>query len=324
MNTDMFNKTKKRIYRTLMIAAALLIIFMIVPSIIVFSAMFRNMFLSLAEDRLDRSISASRIYIDSIMSTTRTLTLDEELTSTLSGSRTGTLKDVLDAACNYSLYINGISVYGADGSIYTSSGVSDPPTEMQLRNHADIAEFFDDADAAEYVSIRNSDMAAAYDGVTSSPAAGIISCCCKVYDADGGVLGYIFADVFPENIYEYFEFEGDRRLEGSTALIIFNGGVLSSAEQENAADYIAAAPETVTHGKLIVSNMRNFYGGSIRLAVPVDTLYGDIATISGVAVVCGAALMVITHFIAARVANGMKARLNGLMNKMTASASRFG
>ena len=76
MNTDMFNKTRKRIYGTLMTIAVLLIVLIAATSIAVFSGMFGNICVSMAKDKLDRSISAGRLYIDSIMSTTHTLALN--------------------------------------------------------------------------------------------------------------------------------------------------------------------------------------------------------------------------------------------------------
>lgn len=322
MNTDMFNKTRKRIYGTLMTIAVLLIVLIAATSIAVFSGMFGNICVSMAKDKLDRSISAGRLYIDSIMSTTHTLALNREIKEALEGSGTGTLTSALDAARSYSLYINGITVYGTDGSIYTSSGLTDPPTTEQLRRHADIAEFFDDADSSEYVSLRNSDIIKAYDGTPYNESAGMISCCSKVYSDEGEVIGCIFSDIFPENIYRYFSFEGDRRLKGSLVTIAFGDGYLFSGTAD-ASGYILAAPDTVVNGRLVVSSMRNFYGATVRIAVPLLPLYSDVALIAGVTVACSAALIVATHFIARRAADATDDRLNALLAKMTASTQRF-
>ena len=126
----------------------------------------------------------------------------------------------------------------------------------------------------------------------------------------------------PENIYGYFSFEGDRRLKGSLVTIAFGDGYLFSGTAD-ASGYILAAPDTVVNGRLVVSSMRNFYGATVRIAVPLLPLYSDVALIAGVTVACSAALIVATHFIARRAADATDERLNALLAKMTASTQRF-
>ncbi len=322
MNADMFNKTKKKIYGSLMAAAALLIALIAAASIAVFWGMFGDVCLSMAKGRLDRSISASRLYLDSIMSTTHTLALNREITAALEGGA-GNLTEALDAARNYSLYINGITVYGTDGSVYASSGIYGVPDTEQLRGNAGIAGFWDDADSDEYVSVRNDCVVKAYDGVPYDGSAGIVSCCSKVYSDEGELLGCIFADVFPESLFGYFSFSGDKRLEGSAAVIAFDGGYLCSEGAAAGEKYMLAGSGAITDGRLVISSARNFYGATVSIAVPLLPLYSDVAVTAAAITGCGAALLAATHFISARIAGAVAGRLNGLLVKMTASTRRF-
>ena len=319
----MFNKTKTRIYLTLMIIAAVLIILIITPSIAMFSAMFYNTYESMAENKLDRSLSASRMFIDSVMSTTDNLALNPVIAETVNGTRTGKLTSVLDDACNYSLEINAITVYSLDGKIYASSGVLNPPTVEELKRLRDIDEFFADDEAGDYVSLRTSEIIKAYDGTPYDAQAGIISCCRKIYGENGNVTGYIFTDVFPKTLFGYYGFSGDPRLKDSIAMVTFDGGCFISENTPHDAEYLAAATHTVVKSRLVISSIRNFYGGTVRIAVPVAPLYGNIAVISCITVLCGIALLVATHFVAKANADRVCARLNGLLIKMTGSAQRF-
>lgn len=318
----MFSETRRKIYNTLMIIAAALIALIMTPSIILFSDMFFDTYLSMAKNKLDRCISASRILIDSVMATTGNLALNPVIAETLEGVRSASLTSVLDGARTYSVYINAITVYGVDGKIFTSSGVINPPTVEELSRRRDIAEFFADDESSEYVSLRTSEIIKAYDNAYYNSDAGIISCCHKIYDRDKTVCGYIFSDIFPESLFENFGFSDDPRLKDSIAMIVFYGGYFASGNFGNTA-YLTAAPDAIVENRLIVSSIRNFYGGLARIAVPVNSLYENIAIISVSVIVCGALLMTATHFIAKANASAVSSRLNGLLKKMTLSTERI-
>lgn len=315
--------TGKKIYATLMIIAAVLIALIITPSILMFSGMFYNTYESMAKNKLDRSISAGRMHIDSIMSTTEKLALNPVIAEALSGNRTDSLTSVLDGARTYSIYINAITVYGTDGKIHTSSGVISPPTIGELCNRPDISDFFADDEADDYVSLRSSEIIKAYDYTPYDENNGIISCCRKVYAADGSLCGYIFSDVFPKSLFAYFGSEDDQRLKNSVAMVAFNGGYLVSEGSDNDDKYLNAPADTIVAGRLIVSSIRNFYGGTVRLAVPVSPLYTNITLIAAAITACGGILITATHFIASATARSVTGRLNRLLVKMNRSVERF-
>lgn len=318
----MFQKTKKRIYRTLLLLALLLIALIVIPSIAMFSDVFYSTYESTAKNKLDRSISASRMYIDSIMATTDNLALNPEIIQTLSGQRTSSLTPLLDATCTYSLDIGAITVYGLDDSIYTSSGVVNPPEAEELTARSDIAEFFADRNADEYVSLRTSKIIKAYNNVPYDEQLGIISYCRKVYGTDGDVIGYIFSDIFPHDLFEYFNI-ADNRLDGSVIMIAFSGGYFSSDHSEETEEYLRAEADTIVGSRLIISSTRNFYGGTIRAAVPLSPLYNNILLISGIILLIGAALLCAVHLIARAAANQVTNQLNELLLKMTESTQKI-
>ncbi len=322
MYSDMFNETGKRIYRNLMTIAAILIILIIIPSISIFLGMSFNTSQSIARNKLDRSISAGRIYIDSIMSTTENLAGNSVIVQTLDGTRTGSLTSVLDSARTYSLYINAITVYAADGAYYTSSGVTNPPSLDALAAREDIGDFIADGDAEEYISLRTSGIIKAYDGTPYDERSGIISCCRKVYSGDG-VVGYIFADVFPESLFEYFSFTGDKLLSGSVAILSFDGGSFASAGLASTDKYIAAHNGSIVGNFMVISNMRNFYGATVRMVVPLRQMILNSLAVCGAILLAGAAMMIATHFVAAATSRYVTGRLDRLLNKMTLSSERL-
>lgn len=318
----MFTKTRKRIYRTLTIIAAILVVSMIVPTVWMFSGMFFHTYQSMASNKLDRSISAARIYIDSIMSTTENLALNPALTEALTNDDGDPLTDVLDATRSYSQYINALTVYDTDGRIFTSSGTINPPTLDELRLNGGIAAFFADGEAEEYLSLRTSAMCSAYDNSPYDSRAGIISCCKKVY-GPAGVEGYIFADLFPKNLFDYFTYSDDSRLSGSIAVIKFDGGYLASGDMDGMQTFLNAQGGSVSGGRLTITAMRNFYGCTLRLSVPLSPVYSTIAVIAAILVSTGGILLYAAHLVAGAVARSVTSRLNCLLIKMSMSEQRF-
>ena len=318
----MFSKTGKRIYATLMIISAALIILIILPSIFMFTDMLTKTFETTARRKLDRSFSSSRTYVDSILSVTDNLAYNPEIINTVSGRQSGTLTSVLDGARTYSQYINAITVYGTDGRIYTSSGVLDPPVLQDLMLDESISAFFADAYSEDFVSMRTSHIIKMYDGSPYDEKQGIISCCRKIYDG-GEVTGYIFSDIIPQSLFSYFDYTNDPRLKNCAVMVTFNGGYFASAYSEKIIECLNSPNGSFKNGRLSLTGMRNFYGGTIRIAVPVATLYTATAIIGAVLVCTGAALMVFAHFCARRTARSVTGRLDGLLEKMTSSADRF-
>jgi len=194
---------------------------------------------------------------------------------------------------------------------------------MRLADRLRSSLFFADGEATEYVSLRNSDIIKAYDNNPYDERTGIISCCRKIYGESGSVIGYIFSDIFPKNLFGYFSFDSDARLKNSTAMLTFDGGYFISEKSDKAQDYLTAATDTIVNSRLIISSVRNFYGGTVRVAVPVAPFYGNVAIISSIIILCGAALITATHFIAKLIADRVTKRLDALLDKMTLSARQL-
>ena len=106
-------------------------------------------------------------------------------------------------------------------------------------------------------------------------------------------------------------------------MVTFDGGYFASAYSEKIIECLNSPNGSFKNGRLSLTGMRNFYGGTIRIAVPVATLYTATAIIGAVLVFTGAALMVFAHFCARRTARSVTGRLDGLLEKMTSSADRF-
>lgn len=172
------------------------------------------------------------------------------------------------------------------------------------------------------MSLRSAAIIKVYDNVPYDADSGIVSCCRKIYGGDGAVVGYIFSDVFPKTLFSYFDYADDKNLKDCIAVIAFDGGYFLSSP-EAAQPYLTAVPNEISGNRLIVSSVRNFYGGSVRLAVSVAPLYTSIALVSAILLICGAGLLVLTHFVAKKNALGVADRLENLLTKMKASTARF-
>lgn len=322
----MFRKTQTKIYRTLMLTAALFIILLIVPSVLIFTNMIYTTYETMAKKKLERSFYSCRNFIDSVMTSTENLTYDAAVIETVSGTRDGSLAAVLDAACNYSLTINAIAVYDLNGNVYTSSGVAGAPTLDELCENEGIADFVADRDAADFVSIRNSQIAKIYGGTNYDDSLGIVSCLYKIYNADG-LAGYAVSDVFPSALFGFFSYPNDAYFKNSVAMISYADGHLISdanyAYAEALESAIGSLSVTRQNGHIVVPGTRNFYGGMICIAVPLNAFYGTVAMLTGILLTLGGALMAAVHFIAKKNSVTVAARLDELYGKMERDTRRF-
>lgn len=322
----MFEKINKRIYRSLLLIAALFIFFMIVPTILIFTNMLYDTYENMARKKLDRSISSCRSFIDTVLNTAEGVALTPAVIDTVCGRSNDSLTVLLNDTCNYSLTINAITVYAVTGNVFASSGISSPPALAELQSNGGIAEFMSDADSSYYISLRKDAVARLYDNAVYDSSLGIVSCCCKIYD-EGAVVGYVVADIFPKTMFGFFDYTDDSHFHGTIALVHYADGFLSS---DSASPYneelYRSYGETITtanNSRLIVPSLRNFYGATILIAVPLFPLYRTILIMALILVGLGLLLMIAVHGISRRNADGVTDKLENLVSRIQSGENRI-
>ena len=318
----MFTKTQKRIYNTLMGISAILVVLIITAAATILPGLFFNAYKSQATNKLDRSFYAARVYVDSVMSTVDNLAANTQVIDAVTSGSANGITTLLDDARTYGNYINAVTLYGASGKVYANSDVVNPPTLSRLKQDAHIADFIADDNATDYVSVRTDAVAEAFGNTPYDSERGIVSYCRKIYD-NNAVVGYIFADLFPETIFDYFDFGADSHLGGSITILSYDGGYIANDNIELAEQYINAPNNKVTNKHLVLTAMRNFYGGTIRIVVPMTPYYRVTIVVLCLIVAVGIMLIILTHFIAKRNAQNVSDRLDNLLVKLTESTERF-
>jgi len=223
----MFTKTQKRIYNTLMGISAILVVLIITAAATILPGLFFNAYKSQATNKLDRSFYAARVYVDSVMSTVDNLAANTQVIDAVTSGSANGITTLLDDARTYGNYINAVTLYGASGKVYANSDVVNPPTLSRLKQDAHIADFIADDNATDYVSVRTDAVAEAFGNTPYDSERGIVSYCRKIYD-NNAVVGYIFADLFPETIFDYFDFGADSRLAKSMTILAYDGGYIAN------------------------------------------------------------------------------------------------
>ncbi|MBO5328520.1 MAG: cache domain-containing protein [Clostridia bacterium] len=317
----MFNKIRAGLYRSLMLIAAIFTVAMIVPSIIIFSTTLYQSYEDMAISKIDRSITDCRSFVNSVMTSTDNLAANTTVKQTLNGENiTNSLTEILDNACNYSIKINAITVYDLNGNVYTSSGVSGSPELAELKNNAYLAEFFDDEDSQEYISLRTEYLTKIYDNAPYDANQGILSCCKKVYSDSGDLLGYVFSDIFSSALFNYFNYSNDTYFNNSAAIIKYGGGYLASDLYSKYNEKMVNAETSISvtriAGRMIVPSSRNFYGGTVYVAVPLTAFYQTVAILSVLFVTLGAVVLLLVHVISKKNARKITDKLDELYDKM--------
>ena len=318
----MFNKTQKRIYNTLMGISAILVVLIITAAASILPGLFFNAYKSQATNKLDRGFYAARVYVDSVMSTVDSLATNSRVVDAVTGTNTNGIAVLLDETRTYGHHIDAVTLYSTDGKIYTNTDVVNPPSLSSLNDNGHIADFIADKYARDYVSVRTDAVAEVFGNTPYDSERGIVTYCRKIYDGEK-VVGYIFADLFPETIFNYFDFGADSRLAKSMTILAYDGGYIANDNIELAEQYVNAPNNKVTNKHLVLSAMRNFYGGTIRIVVPMTPYYRVTTVVLCLIVAVGIMLITLTHFIAVHNAQSVSDRLDNLLVKLTESTERF-
>lgn len=301
-----------------MLAVLLLLTCIIGMSAGMVGNMFVANFNDAATQRLNRGVSSGRNYINSVMLSAANLAADAEVVNELAKAANAPLTRTLDNACNYALKINAITVYAADGRVYTSSNIAEVPSLAELGANERINDFFT-LESDELVSMRTEAVAEFYNDSAYDPALGVISCCHKIFADDKSVLGYVFCDIFPYELYGSFAAD-DEKDEKTLAMLRFDDEFFPYAGNgEYLRDFVGARKMQTdsSDGRYrIVTNTRNFYGGTIGIAVPLARLKSRIIVFVLALVAIGLGALAIVHFIVRAVAGKVVGKLTHLMRRM--------
>lgn len=307
----MFKKLFRNIYLPIFLIALTLIVFVDVFSIVMIEKTLGNAFGSVGRKRVSRALDSCELYIKSVSASTYNLSQSDVLISELADHSDRSLTSLLDNTCNYSLKMNGVCAYSPDGRFYTSSGISQVPSLGELKQNRTIADFIGGS-AESLISFRTEFVADIYNNVSYPDGMGVITCCRKVYGEDGGVIGYIFADVLPSNLYDLL-FEQEQ-FGDAVAFITFGGKYF---------DYAGNS----AHEQLLAGGRRGYFkyeasseDGLFSLVVFDSTrpYRRQLAILIGSLLAVSAVLIVAVHFAAMGIAKNVTKRLDRLTAKMNA------
>ena len=221
----MFKNLYRKIYLPILLIALVLILFIDTFAIILQANTLNDSYRSNGERRIARALDSYKLYISSAEAFTYNLSLDEDIIAKLVTPEAKSITGKLDTVCNYSLKMDAATLYALDGTAYTSSTVTQIPSLPELVTTPEIAEFIS-SDVSSAVSMRMKNIAGVYYNIPYPAANGVITCCQKVYDGDK-VVGYVFTDILPANLYEYIFAEG--QFKDAIAFISANGNYFEYA-----------------------------------------------------------------------------------------------
>lgn len=196
----------RKISLPILAIAVALILFIDAFAIVLQTRTLNDSYRNNGEKRIARALDSFELYISSASAFTYNLSLDDEIIAKLTTSDTKSITGKLDTVCNYSLKMDAVSLYDLNGGAYTSSTVTQIPLLTELRSVPEIAAFIDGEETSA-VSMRTEHLAGVYYNISYPAASGVITCCQKVFDGNT-VVGYIFTDILPSNLYNYVFAEG--------------------------------------------------------------------------------------------------------------------
>lgn len=306
----MFSKLGRSIYFPVMLIAVALILFIDAFAIIMFADTVEDAYTGSGQSRAARALDLCTLYINSVSANTYNLAADEEIIAELENPTGRTIISKLDAVCNYTLKVDGVCIYSKSGAVYTSSEMAEPPTLDELKRSEGIAQFAED-DSQAYVSLRTENIADIYHNVSYPDELGVVTCCRKIYGESGDVVGLIFADILPSNLYDY-ALSGSA-FDGATVFISSGNFFFGYGGNEQ-------SEELLTGG----GNYFRFEASSDELPLTV-TVFDDkgeynamVWTLTGALGGVSVMLIIGVHFAAKRTATAFTSHLDKLAAKMNA------
>ena len=304
----MFKKLNRNIYLPIMLIAIALIILIDVISIIMLTDTLKDAHNGMDRKRVLRALDSCELYISSVASSAYNLSLDRELIEELSSPSGKSLVSKLDNTCNYSLKINAVCAYSASGEVYSSSQIANVPTVEELKMVDEIREFIE-GDGSAAISLRTEYIADIYNNTSYPDKMGVVTCCRKVYDGDK-VVGWIFADILPSNLYALLFSNG--QFEEAVAFIAFNSGYFDYADNSSHSNLLTGSKKgyftysaTSEDGlfSIILYNSKSEYKSQLTLLIAVLLSFS-------------VALAIGVHFAARFTAFSVTKRLDKLIDKM--------
>lgn len=304
----MFKKLYFKIYLPIYLLTICLIVFFNVFSITMSEKTLLEAYHGIDQKRISRTLDSCELYISSVSSSVNNLSIDKDLINELAISNNYALINKLDKVCNYSLKINAVCAYSKSGRVYNSSNVAGVPSLSELMEVSDINEFIL-SDLDNMISFRVTNIADVYNNTSYPENMGVITYCKKVYNNDE-VVGWIFADILPYNLYNYLF--SDEQFSNCIAYLSSNDIKFDFFTQDGSIDA----------SKLDEAKYFKYTAGSDDELFTL-TVYNDktnftnrLSIISGVIIFISLILMVLSFFVCRKIALSVTNKLDNLVKKM--------
>ncbi|MGM9632601.1 MAG: hypothetical protein ACI3XL_05880 [Eubacteriales bacterium] len=194
----MFYKLKKRIYNSIFLLS---LIFAITVSVISYVVIISNLYdlqVAKSNSNCSSAVKMTSTYITQVMSFVENTASQSMLSEAILGNDYD-VSNELNRLCNYSVKIDGATLYGFNGYMAYSAEMGAPPTLDELLREADIMRFIE-SDEQTHISIRTDNVADVYNRTYYNSENGVISCMSKIY-SDGEVCGILVSDLLPETLF---------------------------------------------------------------------------------------------------------------------------
>ena len=304
----MFKKLYRNIYLPIVLIAVALILIIDIFSIIMLTQTLKSAYNGMDQKRVSRALDSCELYVSSVAASTYNLSLDKDLIDELASHAGNSLADKLNNTCNYSLKINAVCAYSANGTVYTSSQIAGVPTLDELKRVDEIKKFIE-GDEVSATSLRTEYIADIYNNTFYPAQMGVITYCRKVFDGDN-VVGWIFADILPANFYSFLFSNG--QFDHAVAFITFKDSFFDYADNSSQSHLLTGKHNA--YFKYEVTADDELF--SITVFNSTKEYVSLLMTLVAVLLVVSAALVVAVHFAARFTAKSVTKRLDKLSDKM--------
>ena len=309
MESKTFKNLYRKIYMPILVIALVLILFIDIFAIVLQANTLKDSYRSNGERRIARALDSFKLYISSAAAFTYNLSLDEEIIAKLVTPDAKSITGKLDTVCNYSLKMDAAVLYDADGTAYTSSTITQIPSLDALEATPEISDFILGAQASA-VSMRTQNIAGVYYNIPYPAASGVITCCQKVYDGND-VVGYIFTDILPANLYDHIFAEG--QFKDAIAFISANGNYFEYAGNSSHSDLLNS--DSSAYFKYVQETSDGLF--TITVFDSKHEYNMQILKLAMIMLGVSAALIVFVVIAARYTARRVTSRLDGLIDKMS-------
>lgn len=324
----MFKKLKRKILSLIVLTLTLSLIVVGLISYTAIKEIAYNNFIDLSINGVAQKVENVQIYLKLIEETSKQISKSPYIIESLQQQNfESTLASSLDGLKLSYSGILGVTLYDRFGASRASNNVTSYPALEQLRHNRSIDSFLSSS-LSSFWSVRTGEIAEYYNNELYNKKYGIVTFITKIYGQDNDTLGYLFIDIDPSYVYDFFKNGSSVYINESQTFITNSEKILLPSKHNSSADtaasldafgeYDFSTDYSLSQDRKSIIIHKNLYVNDMKIisTIPLNSLYMELNRILFALVFIIFILILVSIGLGLTLASGIADPLTKLHKKM--------